>query len=219
MQTEEEGAVLLDTPIIRPIPDYDGKRSFRERQRRRQKDLNRLSYEVHAVIQALPQYQLRDCDFESAAERLKSLLGTTEIIPIPVRGPQGVMVVILAPMRIWYDAKIRKRLWNFRKSSAINGDKPVRLLSQRWIRRRPFLDNCKLVARCANMSVAARDRFSVLTLVREDPLATLEDCAAVVRAPDPVGVVFALIAGGLLTINFETAITPMSSISERQVER
>ncbi|GLK81751.1 hypothetical protein [Methylopila turkensis] len=211
--------MLVDAPVIRPIPDYDGKQSFRERQRRRQKDLDRLSREVHAVIQALPQYQLRDCDFEGAAERLKSLIGSTELIPIPVRGPRGVMVVVVAPNRIWYDAEIRKRLWLLRKSSAPKADKTVRLLTQRWIRRRPFLDNCKLVARYASLSVAASDRFSVLTLVREDPLATLEDCAAVIMAPDPVGVVLALVAGGLLSINFETPITPMSSISERQVER
>ena len=177
-----------------------------------------MSLEVHAVIQALPHYQLRDCNFEIPANGLKSLLGTTEIIPVPIRGPKGPMVVIVVPTRIWYDAEIRKRLWLLRGSAADRADKTIRLLPQRWIRRRPFLDNCKLVARYAKLSVAACDRFSVQALVRDDPLATIEDCAAVVRATDSCGVVLALVASGLLTIDFEVAITPMSAVAERKAD-
>lgn len=177
-----------------------------------------MSLEVHAVIQALPHYQLRDCDFEIPAKALKSVLGTTEIIPVPVRGPKGAMVVIVIPMRIWHDAAIRKRLWLLWKSAFNQVGKTIRLLPQKWIRRKPFLDNCKLVARCAKHSVTASDRFSVQALVRDDPLATLEDCATVVRAMDPYGTVFALVASGLLTIDFEAAITPMSAVAERKVQ-
>lgn len=211
--------MLLDAPVIQPIPEYDGKRSWRERLRRRQKDLDRLKLETQVVIQALPHYQLRDCDFEIPTRNLKTLLGTTEIIPVPVRGPSGAMVVVVVPTRVWYDAEIRKRLWLLRGSAVKQADRTIRLLPQRWIRRKPFLNNCKLVARYADLQVAASDRFSVLALVREDPLATLEDCAAVVRASDAYGVVFALIAGGLLTIDLETAITPMSAVEAYNAER
>lgn len=211
--------MLLDAPIIRPIPEYDGKQSFRERQRRRRKDLDRLALETQTVICALPHYRLVDCEFEAQAENLKSLLGTTEIVPVPVRGPKGAMVVVVVPTRIWYDAEIRKRLWLLRRSAVEKADKTIRLLPQRWIRRKPFLDNCKLVARYANLSVAASDRFSVQAVARDNPLATLEDCAAVVQASDTYGVVFALVSGGLLTIDFESAITPMSAVEEYRVER
>ncbi|MDR6284988.1 hypothetical protein HNR47_000971 [Methylopila jiangsuensis] len=209
----------LSEAIARPIPHYDGKRSFLERLKRRQRDLDRLKLETQAVVRALPQYEFRECEFESQAEHLKSFIGTAELIPVPVRGPKGSMVVIVAPTRVWHDAKIRERLWRLRRSSLVDGVPTVRLLTQRWIRRKPFLENCELIARCAQLSVSARDRFSVQLLVRENPLATLEDCAAVVQATDAFGVVFALVSSGLLTIDFEAAITPMSPVEECKRER
>lgn len=214
-----EGVVAVADQIIAPIPDYDSSRSFHERQKRRHKDLARLSTEAQSIFLALPHYRIKDCDDDGFAERLRLCLGTTEVTPFPIRTPAGSMVIVVIPNRIWFDLSLRRRLWALRKSSVSGGRPTVRLVTQRWIRRQPFLDNCKLVARCASFKVSASDRCLVQKVVDDDPLATLEDCADAVRGPDPYGAVFALIAAGLLKIDFESAITPASRVEKHAVER
>lgn len=209
----------IQEPIVRPFPDSDGKRSWSERQRRRAQDLNRLALEAQSVLRALPHYQIKDCDFQDSTNRLRRSLGTSEVILIPVRGPRFSSVMIVIPMRVWHDAYLRKALWALRGSS-MSADRPtIRLITQRWIRREPFLTNCKHVARYASFAVSATDRCSILKLVSDNPLATLEDCADAVRGPDPYGAVFALVSAGLLRMNFENAITPASAVEAYTVER
>jgi hypothetical protein len=65
--------------------------------------------------------------------------------------------------------------------------------------------------------VSSTDRLSVLKLLAEDPTATLEECAGVVRTgTDPVGVVLAMAHAGEIAFASGQAITPFSAVHVRR---
>jgi len=118
--------------------------------------------------------------------------------------------LVVATTGIWHDQM--HRLLSARRAAQKLKVRMLLVPAAR-LRRPPFRDNCRLVARCAEVPLAATDRTAVLDQIALDPHCTLGDCAQRIGASlDPVGGVLSLVAGGLVDIDLNNPITGFSRV-------
>lgn len=119
--------------------------------------------------------------------------------------------VVVATSRAWEhsrDALIAM------KQDARRTQHRVLLMPAGRLRRATFLTNCALVGTSRNVRITATDRMAIIARLRDDPCASLEDCAREIGGhDDPVGAVLAMVAEGFLRMDLRAPMRPESQVS------
>ncbi len=130
---------------------------------------------------------------------------------VAVRG--WLVTVVAVPTRIWRDADARRALMEA-KTEAKDARTRFILIPQRWLRGNVRGHVAMTLAMARDVQYDPTQVEELLVHVTDTRMATLKECADLVRDhPDPFGVVLAICCAGRLRIERRRSIGPTSIVS------
>jgi hypothetical protein len=141
--------------------------------------------------------------------------GPTDLACLRIAGSGRMVTVICVPTRHWRNPEVKARLLEIKREARENRTSCI-LVPQRWLKADLRSSIARTIARARNVRYSRKHMELVIHHLRAARISTIAEAAgALTEHDDPIGVVLAMAAQGMVHLDRSSALRADSWISTR----